>query len=172
MPENKDLPANLPRAGVRGGGVRTGGGIRTGGGGGGVRTPSVARYRFTRTGGSIPRPAGWLWSRTRLVFLPLARRHSQRSRSSSNQYTTPSGNTNTYYYCTSDVNPSVEIQCSGATGDAQCCEDETTQEAYCCGGEIPDDVVQDMNRATQLLARIFYVLAAIALSLHFLMRRS
>jgi hypothetical protein len=153
--------------------IRTGGsGIRTGGGGGGSRvSPSITSFRNSRTGASIPRPNGWQWSRTRLIFLPIATRFLHRSYSSSNRYTTPAGSSLTYYYCTSDSSDSVEIQCSSADGDAECCEDESTGEAFCCGGNIPDYIIQDMNRAVQTIARYFYTLAALALCMHLLMRR-
>jgi hypothetical protein len=173
----KNLPSNSPlyKAAIRGGGgIRGGGsGIRGGGGGGsGIRVPTSSRYRNTRTGGgSIDRPNGWQWSRTQLIFLPLATRYFYRSRSSSSQYTTPPDSSLTYYYCTPDNSQSVEIECNSATGDTQCCEEQTSKQAYCCGGDIPDYIIQDMNRAAQTVARVFYTLAAVALCMHLLNRR-
>jgi hypothetical protein len=65
----------------------------------------------------------------------------------------------------------VEIQCSSIHGDAECCEDEAIQQVFCCGGKISEDFIQDANRATQIIARIFYNLAAITLCVHIFMRR-
>ena len=161
--------AAIRGGGIRGGGIR-GGGIR-GGGGSSIRIPTTSRYRNIRTGVSINRPNGWLWSRTQLVFLPLATRYFYRSRSSSSHYTTPPDSSLTYYYCTPDNSQSVEIECNSATGDTQCCEEEKSKEAFCCGGDIPDYIVEDMNRAAQKIGRVFYTLAAVALCLHLLNRR-
>ncbi|CAF2105574.1 unnamed protein product [Rotaria magnacalcarata] len=119
---------------------------------------------------SISRPNGWLWSRSRLVFLPLATLYFHRSRSASNRYTTPPSTSLTYYYCTSN-DGSVEIQCSSMYGDTLCCEDQTSQQPFCCGGDIPDDFVEDPNRATRRLAKIFYTLTAITLCIHLFLRR-
>jgi hypothetical protein len=163
---NKEMGKAAIRV-VRVSGIRTSG-IRTGSG---TRTPSIARYRNTRTGATISRPTGWQWSRSALIFLPLARRYSHRSRSSSNRYTTPDTSSVTYYYCTSTTDASMEIQCSSVNGDMQCCEDENTQNPFCCGGDIPDDILQDMNRATQTIARLFYTLAAMSLCVHLFIRR-
>lgn len=166
----------MPKAAIRiGGGIRSGGGIRGGGtirtGSGGRPSSSGIRYQNTHTGQTISRPNGWQWSRTGLIFLPLATRYFYRSRSSSGRYTTPATSSMTYYYCTSDTDSSAEIQCSSADGDNKCCEDEETHEAFCCGGDVPDYLLQDMNRATQTIARIFYTLAALALCMHLFMRR-
>ncbi|CAF1429085.1 unnamed protein product [Adineta steineri] len=138
----------------------------------GSRTPSITRYSNTRTGTTLSRPTGWLWSGSRFVFLPLARRYGHRSSSSSSRFTTPSSSgTVNYYYCTSNENPSTEIQCSSIDGDTQCCEDDESQQAYCCGGNIPNYITQDMNRATQTIAKILYTLTALALCMHLFMRR-
>ncbi|CAF4169176.1 unnamed protein product [Rotaria magnacalcarata] len=187
--------------------ARGNGGIRITGGGSrisGSRSPSsISRFRNTRTGTSISRPNGWLWSRSRLVFLPLATLYFHRSRSAStsisrpngwlwsrsrlvflplatlyfhrsrsasNRYTTPPSTSLTYYYCTSN-DGSVEIQCSSMYGDTLCCEDQTSQQPFCCGGDIPDDFVEDPNRATRRLAKIFYTLTAITLCIHLFLRR-
>ncbi|CAM4862852.1 unnamed protein product [Rotaria socialis] len=145
----------------------TGGGSRISG----SRSPSsISRFRNTRTGTSISRPNGWLWSRSRLVFLPLATLYFHRSRSASNRYTTPPSTPLTYYYCTSN-DGSVEIQCSSMYGDTLCCEDQTSQQPFCCGGDIPDDFVEDPNGATRRLAKIFYTLTAITLCIHLFLRR-
>ena len=157
--------------GSRGGGIRTGGSRRSGSRTGGSRSPSVTNYRNTRTGASISRPNGWLWSRARVAFLPLAIRYGHRSRSSSNRYTTPSASSLTYYYCTSNTNSSVEIQCSSANGDSQCCEDTSSGRAFCCGGDIPSYITQDMSKATRAIAKLFYTLAALAFCVHLFMRR-
>ncbi len=53
----------------------------------------------------------------------------------------------------------MEIQCSNSTGDTQCCEEETTHEPFCCGGEISKDLIDDFNQATKILSQIFYTLA-------------
>ncbi len=132
---------------------------------------SIIRFHNTRTGQRISRPTGWQWSRTRSTFLPLSTRFFSRSRSSSNRFTTPATSSVIYYYCTSNSNASVEIQCSSIDGDTQCCEEETTQQVFCCGGKISEDFIQDANRAAQILAKIFYTLAAIALCIHIFMRR-
>lgn len=76
-----------------------------------------------------------------------------------------------YYYCTSNNNASAEIQCSSIDGDTQCCEEETTQQVFCCGGKISDDFKEDPNRAAKILARLFYTLAAITLCVHIFIRR-
>ncbi|CAM2701797.1 unnamed protein product [Rotaria socialis] len=152
--------------------IRNGRGIRgSSSNNGGVNRPttSVIRYRNTRTGTSISRPNGWLWSRSRLVFLPLATLYFHRSRSASNRYTTPPSTPLTYYYCTSN-DGSVEIQCSSMYGDTLCCEDQTSQQPFCCGGDIPDAFVEDPNGATRRLAKIFYTLTAITLCVHLLRR--
>ncbi len=153
---------------IRGGGNIRGGGVIRGGGGGGS---SIARYRNTRTGTTIPRPNGWQWSRSGLIFLPISTLFFYRSRSSSNRFTTPATSSLTYYYCTQDSDPSTEIQCSSVNRDSLCCEDEKTKEVFCCGGDIPDDIVQDMNRATKTIARIFYTLAVLTFCIHLFMRR-
>jgi hypothetical protein len=44
-------------------------------------------------------------------------------------------------------NEYVEIQCSSIDGDTQCCEEETTQQVFCCGGKTSEDFIQDANRA-------------------------
>lgn len=155
-----------PRKARGGGGVRISGGSRSGS----RVSPSITRFRNTRTGLSIPRPNGWQWSRSRLTFLPLATRFYHRSSSSSNRFTTPSTSSVTYYYCTSSTDTSVEIQCSSTTGDSQCCEDETSHQPFCCGGEISEDFMEDANRAVHILARIFYTLAAMILCVHLFMR--
>ncbi|UJR27384.1 hypothetical protein I4U23_008674 [Adineta vaga] len=180
-----DIPQNRRPRKVT---VRTGGGIRSGGirSSIGTRTgsssssrnrvsassssSSSARYLNTRTGITYNRPSGWLWSRSRLIFLPLAIRYAHRSRSSSSRFTTPTSDTTTYYYCTSNDNSSIEIQCSTIYGDQQCCE-ETNQDAFCCGGTIPDDIEQDMSRTTQTIAQVFYSIATLALFTHLFMRR-
>ncbi|CAF1651619.1 unnamed protein product, partial [Adineta steineri] len=138
----------------------------------GSRTPSITRYSNIRTGTTLSRPTGWLWSGSRFVFLPLARRYGHRSSSSSSRFTTPSSSgTVNYYYCTSNDNPSTEIQCSSIDGDTQCCEDDESQQAFCCGGNIPNYITQDMNRATQKIAKFLYTLTALALCMHLFMRR-
>ncbi|CAF1924123.1 unnamed protein product [Rotaria magnacalcarata] len=147
--------------GIRGSSSHNGGANRP--------TTSVIRYRNTRTGTSISRPNGWLWSRSRLVFLPLATLYFHRSRSASNRYTTQPSTSLTYYYCTSN-DGSVEIQCSSMYGDTLCCEDQTSQQPFCCGGDIPDDFVEDPNGATRRLTKIFYTLTAITLCMHLLRR--
>lgn len=157
-------------------GIRTGSSIRTGGSsirtGSGIRTSSsIARYQNTRTGQSYPRPSGWQWSRSALIFLPLSTRHFYRSRSSSHRYTTPATGSQMYYYCTSDNDLSVEIQCSSTDGDQQCCEDESTHDAFCCGSNVPDYLLRDPNRAARTIAGIFYTLAALTLCMHLFMRR-
>lgn len=168
----------LRKAGGRGGGSRGGGSrgggsrIPSGGGGsGGSRTPSVTRYRNTRSGGTISRPNGWQWSRTRFVFLPISTRYMYRSGSSSNRYTTPSSSELTYYYCTSNSDTTNEIQCDSTYDDDQCCEDTQSGQVYCCGGDLPDDVLEDMNRATRSLSQVFCTLAVLALFMHLFMRR-
>jgi hypothetical protein len=125
----------------------------------------ITRYPSTRTGATISRQVGWLWSRSRHIFLPLSTRYYYRSHSSYNRYTTPATGSEIYYYCTS--NSSMEIQCSSKNGDGQCCEDEKLYQAYCCGGKIEDDFVEDFNQATQ----IFCTLSALALFTHIFIRR-
>ncbi len=148
---------------------RSGGSSRTGSG---SRPPSPGiRYRSRSTGATIIRPAGSLWSRTRNAFLPVSRRYYYRTRSSTNRYTTPATSSITYYYCSTNSSVPEEIQCSSIDGDTQCCEDETTQEVFCCGGKISDDLVDDYNRATKLLAQIFYTLSTLALLMHIFRRR-
>ncbi|CAF3956585.1 unnamed protein product [Rotaria sp. Silwood1] len=138
----------------------------------GSRTSSIGtRFRSIRTGATISRPTGWLWSRTRHIFLPVSRYYYYRSRPSNNRYTTPATGNETYYYCTSNTSAAIEIQCSSINGDGQCCEDETISQVFCCGGKIDDDLVDDFNQATQIIARIFYTLTAIALFMHIFMRR-
>ena len=159
-----------PRKARAGGGIRIGGGIRSGIRSGNRVSPSTTRFRNTRTGVSISRPNGWQWSRSRSTFLPLATRFYHRSSSSSNRFTTPSTSFVTYYYCTSSTDPSVEIQCSSTTGDSQCCEDGTSQQPFCCGGEVSEDFIEEANRAVQILARIFYTLAAMTLCVHLFVR--
>ncbi|UJR21508.1 hypothetical protein I4U23_024594 [Adineta vaga] len=136
------------------------------------RSSSIAtRYRNTRTGAVISRPSGWLWSRTRHVFLPVSRFYHYRSRSSSNRYTTPATSSGSYYYCTMDTSNSTEIQCYTTTGDNQCCEEETNRQVYCCGGDIDSEFSEDSNQGRKLLTQIFYTLSAIALMVHLFMRR-
>ena len=174
--ENEDDKSiNIPRrAGSRGGtsGSRISGSRTSVSRTTGSRTSSsrTSSYRNTRTGTVISRPAGYQWSRTRLVFLPIARRYSQRSRSSSNRYTTPAGSGENYYYCSSDQDQSLEIQCTSTYNDNQCCEDENEQ-PYCCGGDIPSEY-EEISRATKTLAKLFYSLAALLLLLHFYRRYS
>lgn len=176
---NKPVPKAISRgtSGIRASGSRStrsgsSSGTRSGSSSGGSRKPSSnTRYTNTRTGVRISRPTGWQWSRSRLIFLPLATRYFHRSRSSSNRFTTPATNHENYYYCTSNVDPSIEIQCSSTDGDSQCCEDETTHQAFCCGGNIPDYIQQDLNQTTKTIARIFYTLAALTLCMHLIMRR-
>ncbi|CAF3001876.1 unnamed protein product [Rotaria sp. Silwood2] len=129
------------------------------------------QFRTTRTGATISRPTGWLWSRSRRVFLPISRYYYYRSRPSNNRYTTPATGYETYYYCTSNTSASMEIQCSSINGDSQCCEVESTSQVFCCGGKIDDDLLEDFNQATQIIARIFYTLTAITLFMHIFMRR-
>ncbi|CAF4126089.1 unnamed protein product [Adineta steineri] len=136
------------------------------------RTSSFAsRYRNIRTGAIISRPSGWLWSRTRHVFLPISRSYYYRSHSSSNQYTTPTTNSQSYYYCTSNSSNSIEIQCDTINNDSQCCEDETAHQVFCCGGEIDADYIADLSKATKRLSQLFYTLSAIALFMHLFMKR-
>ncbi|CAF1452276.1 unnamed protein product [Adineta steineri] len=136
------------------------------------RTSSFAsRYRNIRTGAIISRPSGWLWSRTRHVFLPISRSYYYRSHSSSNQYTTPTTNSQSYYYCTSNSSNSIEIQCNTINNDSQCCEDETAHQVFCCGGEIDADYIADLSQATKRLSQLFYTLSAIALFMHLFMKR-
>ena len=156
-------------SGVRASGTRTSSGSRISSGA--SRVSSSSRYRSTRTGTTYNRPSGWQWSRSSLIFLPLAIRFAHRSRSSSSRYTTPTPGSTDYYYCTSIDNPSIEIQCSSNNNDAECCEEIASQQAFCCGGTIPDDILQDMNRAAQNMARVFYTIAGLALGMHFLVRR-
>ncbi|CAF1177641.1 unnamed protein product [Adineta ricciae] len=130
---------------------------------------SSVNYYNTRTGVRYNRPTGSLWSRSRLAFLVLASRYTSRRYSSSSRFTTPASGSVTYYYCTSIDNTSAEIQCSSENGDTQCCE-ETDYEPFCCGGNVPDDIQQDMSRATQTVSRIFYTIAALALFMHLFMR--
>lgn len=142
-------------------------------GGSSVRNPirTGTTYRNTRTGTTISRPTGWVWSRSRMAFLPLSTIYLHRIRSSSNRYTTPATSSLIYYYCTSSSDTSKEIQCNNANGDSKCCEDQTNQQPFCCGGAIPDDFIEDPNRATHKLAQVFYTLAAVTLCLHLFMRR-
>ncbi|CAF0908567.1 unnamed protein product [Rotaria sordida] len=140
----------------------------------GSRISSIAtRFRNTRTGATVSRPTGWLWSRTRHVFLPVSQHYYYRSHSSNNRYTTPpTGNVTYYYYCTSNTSSSMEIQCSSINDDdGQCCEDETISQVFCCGGKIDDYLIEDFNQATKTIARIFYTLTAITLFIHIFMRR-
>jgi hypothetical protein len=65
----------------------------------------------------------------------------------------------------------MEIQCSTADGDAQCCENEVTEEIFCCGGKISEDFVEEVNRAAQRLARVFFTFTAITLCIHVFLRR-
>ena len=131
----------------------------------------ATRFRNTRTGAIIRRPSGWLWSRSRHVFLPVSRLYRYRSRSSSpNRYTTSATTSSEYYYCTLDANSTAEIQCLTTTGDNQCCEVETIREVYCCGGDIDSDYDAD-NRGRRLLTQIFYTISAIAFVMHLFMRR-
>ena len=170
--QNKVLNKAAARVVRVSGGTRIGSGIRPGSIGSGIRTsPSVIGYRNTRTGAAISRPNGWLWSRSALIFLPLASPFSHRSRSSSNRFTTPATGSLTYYYCTSITDASLEIQCSSTNGESQCCEDEETLELFCCGGNIPVDIVQDLNKAVQTMTRLFQTLTALALCMHLFMRR-
>lgn len=158
---------------ARGGGSR-GGSIRGGSripSGGGSRIRTGTQYRNTRTNTIINRPNGWQWSRTRFIFLPISARYFHRSRSSSNKYTTPASNSLTYYYCTSSTDASLEIQCDSTYNDDQCCEYESTGEVYCCGGDIPDDILEEINRATRTFTRLFSTLAVLALGMHLFMRR-
>ncbi|CAF2816937.1 unnamed protein product [Rotaria sp. Silwood2] len=166
--QNKQMNKAIRITGGIRSGIRSGSsGIRTG-----IRTsPSITRYSNTRTGATIFRPNGWIWSRSRLMFLPLATRYLYRSRSSSNRYTTPATSSQTYYYCTANNDASVEIQCSSVSGDSQCCEDQEGKQPFCCGGDIPEDYVEDMNRATKRIAQVFYTLTALALCMHLLVRR-
>ncbi|CAF1397534.1 unnamed protein product [Adineta steineri] len=134
------------------------------------RTSSfVSRYRNIRTGAIVSRPTGWLWSRTRHVFLPISRSYYYRS--SSNRYTTPTTNSQSYYYCTSNSSNSIEIQCNTINNDSQCCEDETAHQVFCCGGEIDADYIADLSQATKRLSQLFYTLSAIALFMHLFMKR-
>ena len=64
----------------------------------------------------------------------------------------------------------MEIQCYAGDRVTDCCEDETTQQPYCCGGEIPDDIKEIANRAAQAVARIFYALSALAFCVHVFVR--
>ena len=138
----------------------------------GIRTSSfVTRYHNVRTGAVISRPIGWLWSRVRHNFLPVSRRYHYRSRPLYRRYTTPATSSQTYYYCTSDSNASLEIQCTTVHGDAKCCEDEKDKQVFCCGGKVDPDFVADFNQGTQMLARIFYTLSAMALFMHLFKRR-
>ena len=147
-----------------------GGTIRTSGGGSRPTSPGI-RYRIRSTGANIIRPPGSLWSRTRNSFLPISRRYFHRTRSSTNRYTTPSTGPTTYYYCSTNDTVPDEIQCSSIDDNTKCCEDEKTQEVSCCSETIGDDLDDDYNRATKLLAKTFYTLAAMALLLHILRRR-
>ncbi|CAF3604999.1 unnamed protein product [Rotaria socialis] len=134
-----------------------------------------SNYHSARTGASIYRPDGWLWSRTRYVFLPVSQNYVYRSRSSYNQNTTLPIASSRYYYCTpsnsSTSNTSKEIKCSSINGDSQCCEDSTTEQAYCCGGSIDGDVQKDFNKATKTIARIFFTLSVITFFMHIFMRQ-
>jgi hypothetical protein len=150
-------------SGSRGSIIRTGGGSRP-------ISPGI-RYRIRSTGANIIRQAGSLWSRTRNAFLPISHRYFYRTRSSTNRYTTPSTGSITYYYCSTNDTVPQEIQCSSIYDDTQCCEDETTHDVFCCGAKIGDDLDDDYNRATKLLAQIFYTLSAMALLLHIFRRR-
>lgn len=178
---NKNNLNQLKRGGTGGGGRVSGGsrgsGSRVSGGAsrgssGGVRTGSTTTYRNTRTGATIQRPPGSQWTRSALIFLPIARSYSRRSQSSSNRFTTPSSGAESYYYCTSNTDPNVEIQCSSADNDNECCEQPGTGQPFCCGGDIPDDYVPDPNRALKMFTRILYTLAALALCFYFYRRRS
>ncbi len=139
------------------------------------RISSLAtRFRSTRTGASITRPSGWLWSRSRHAFLPISRHYFHRSHSSHHhQHTTrPTESALYYYYCTwHNKNFTREIECSTTNGEGHCCEDEKTQQGYCCGGLIDDDLVEEYSQATQVFAQIFYTLSAVALVMHIFMRR-
>ena len=116
---------------------------------------------------------GSIWRRTRHTFLAPSRTYYYRSYPFNHRYRyttpiTPSGN---YYYCTSSSDITNEIQCNTANGDSQCCEDETTRTVYCCGGNVDDTLEDDTNQTTQMLSRIFFTLATIALFMHLLMKR-
>ncbi len=132
---------------------------------------SIARFRNTRTGATINHRNGWQWSRSRLMFLPISTRYVHRSHSSSSRFTTPATNSSTHYYCTSTNDSSTEIQCTSIDGDSQCCEDETTHQAFCCGGKVSEDFFRDVNRAVKIFTQMFYTLATITLSIHVFMRR-
>jgi hypothetical protein len=106
-----------------------------------------------------------------LMFLPISTRYVHRSHSSSSRFTTPATNSSTHYYCTSTNDSSTEIQCTSIDGDSQCCEDETTHQAFCCGGKVSEDFFRDVNRAVKIFTQMFYTLATITLSIHVFMRR-
>ena len=65
----------------------------------------------------------------------------------------------------------MEIQCSSATGDTQCCDDEAASTVYCCGSDASDELDDDFNQATKIVARVLYTLSILALLTHILMRR-
>jgi len=100
----------------------------------------------------------------------ISRRYIYRS-SSYNRHTTPSAGSERFYYCTSNSTNTSEIQCSSTNGDNQCCDDETYENVFCCGGKISEDLDEDFNQAKKVLARIFYTLSAVALVMHIFMRR-
>ncbi len=127
---------------------------------------SIAQFHNIHTGARLIRPTGWQWTRAQSAFLPISRRFYP----SYHRYTTPATSLETYYYCTSTSNSTMEIQCSTVDGDAQCCENEGTQEVFCCGGKISDDFIKDVNRAAQIFARVFYTLTAVALCIHVFIR--
>lgn len=151
--------------------ISTGGSRTSGSRTSGSRISIPSRFRNSRTGTVISRPTGWLWSRTRHVFLPVSRRYYYRSTPIYSRTTRPPPTSITYYYCTSNTSNPNEIQCSTVNDDTQCCEDETNQQIYCCGGKIDDDLKEDFNQATQIIARIFFTLSAMALFMHIFMNR-
>ncbi len=132
---------------------------------------SIVRFHNIRTGARIIRPTGWQWTRAQSAFLPISTRFHHRSYPFYNRYTTPATSSVTYYYCTSTGNRPVEIQCNTIDGDTKCCENEATQQVFCCGGKISDDFIEDANRAVQIFARVFYTLTAVTLCIHVFMRR-
>lgn len=120
----------------------------------------------------IIRPPGHIWSRSRASFLPTSSRYVYHTRSSRNRFTTPATSTLTYYYCTSNSSSVAnEIQCNNKDGDSQCCEDAATQQPFCCGGDIDDDLDDDTNQAAQKWAQVFYTLAALAFFMHVVKKR-
>ena len=132
----------------------------------------VNRFVSTRTGARIIRPTGHVWSRTRASFLPVSSRYMYRSGTSRTRFTTPSTGSTTYYYCSSSAGATAnEIQCTNKDGDSKCCEDPATQQPYCCGGDIDDDLDDDTNQAVQKWAKVFYTLAALAFFLHIVKKR-